>query len=266
MPATVGKAIEWFENCVGMTENPPGSNRTRFGEHYGVNGVAWCAEFIWDGLAHHLDIEHVKSAYTPTVADWYRQRRRGFSNDQQARRGDLVFFDFPDSKHRIQHIGLVLANDRRRSILRTIEGNTSSGPGGSQDNGGGVFKRTRPYAHAVYYGRPFYARSADVDQPGDPKPNGKLRFERGDSGADVLNWQRDLNAWGTHLSEEHNVDVGDWFPLKEDGDFGANTEAGTKFFQRRVGLEDHGRVGVRTITAMERSQHRHFLDHRRRKA
>jgi hypothetical protein len=230
-----------------------------------MNGVAWCAEFIWDGLAHHLEVDHIKSAYCPTVADWYRQKGRGFAKDQRARKGDLVFFDFPDSDHRIQHIGIVVENDPGSRMLHTIEGNTSSGTSGSQDNGGGVFKRNRPYDWAVYYGRPLYAGVAQPEEPSDPKPNGKMRFERGDSGADVLNWQRELNAWGTSLVEDRNVAVGPWLPLEEDGEFGANTEAATKFFQRRMKLEDHGRVGVKTITAMERAGHRAWLQNRRKK-
>jgi hypothetical protein len=266
MTKDVDNAIKWFEKWVGTTEQPAGSNETRFGEHYGMNGVAWCAEFVWDGLAHHLDVDHIKSAYCPTVADWYRQKGRGFANDKRARKGDLVFFDFPDSEPRIQHIGIVVDNDPNSSMLSTIEGNTSSGTSGSQDNGGGVFKRSRPYSQAVYYGRPFYAGASGPEEPSDPKPNGKMRFERGDSGADVLNWQRELNAWGTFFVDAHEtIDVGYWFPLEEDGEFGPATEAGTRFFQGRMKLEEHGRVGVKTITAMERAEHRSWLKQRRKK-
>ena len=31
---------------VGLTENPPGSNRTLIGEWYGFDGVPWCAETV----------------------------------------------------------------------------------------------------------------------------------------------------------------------------------------------------------------------------
>jgi hypothetical protein len=34
--------------------------------------------------------------------------------------------------------------DVKRDVVVTEEGNTSSGPGGSQDNGGGCFRRVRP--------------------------------------------------------------------------------------------------------------------------
>jgi hypothetical protein len=265
MPATANDAIDWFSKWVGTTEQPSNSNQTRFGEHYGMNGVPWCAEFIWDGLAHHLEVEHVKSAYCPTVADWYRQKGRGFKNDSRARKGDLVFFDFPDSDPRIQHIGIVVENDPASGTLQTIEGNTSSGTGGSQDNGGGVFKKARPYSQAVYYGRPLFADAKQPEEPSDPKPNGKMRFERGDSGADVLLWQRELNAWATTL-EKAGTTLENWFPLEEDGEFGSATEAGTKFFQVHKKLADDGQVGVKTIAKMERVAQSQWLRQRKTRA
>ena len=30
----------------GTTENPPNSNKTKYGEWYGLNGVPWCAIFV----------------------------------------------------------------------------------------------------------------------------------------------------------------------------------------------------------------------------
>ena len=35
--------IYTMESFVGISENPPGSNRTPLGEEYGWNGVSWCA-------------------------------------------------------------------------------------------------------------------------------------------------------------------------------------------------------------------------------
>jgi hypothetical protein len=35
---------------VGLTENPPGSNRTPIGQWYGFDGVPWCAETVSYGL------------------------------------------------------------------------------------------------------------------------------------------------------------------------------------------------------------------------
>jgi hypothetical protein len=35
---------------VGLTENPPGSNRTLIGQWYGFDGVPWCAETVSYGF------------------------------------------------------------------------------------------------------------------------------------------------------------------------------------------------------------------------
>lgn len=39
---TADSLIATMDSFVGMTESPPGSNRTPIGEEYGWNGVAWC--------------------------------------------------------------------------------------------------------------------------------------------------------------------------------------------------------------------------------
>jgi hypothetical protein len=75
-----------------------------------------------------------------------------------------VFFDFPDSHTGIQHVGFV-ERVRADGTLVTIEGNTSSGTSGSQDNGGGVYRRTRPPAYVVGYGRPAYQEAIVPDSP-----------------------------------------------------------------------------------------------------
>lgn len=68
------------------------------------------------------------------------------------RRGDLVLYDFDGDGQANDHIGIVvrvihLPSTRGRLagsyILRTVEGNTSSGTAGSQGDGDGVFLRTR---------------------------------------------------------------------------------------------------------------------------
>lgn len=41
------KVIELARADLGYTENPPGSNLTKYGEAYGMNGVPWCVEALW---------------------------------------------------------------------------------------------------------------------------------------------------------------------------------------------------------------------------
>jgi hypothetical protein len=242
--ATREEVLKWFLAQVGTTESPPGSNQTKYGREFGLDGFAWCAMFVWVGF-NRFDVPIIKSAFTPTMADWFADQKRGFTDDRRAQRGDVVFFNFPDSLDRIQHVGIVLANENGQ--LRTIEGNTSPSDAGSQDNGGGVFKRTRPYSFAVYYGRPAYGERL----PRFDLPKNRTWFGPGDKGADVRNWQRHLNGWMRHL-REHRKDLAfDFGKVDVDGHFGRNTLKATQQFQHDVGLDVDGRVGKHTIAKME---------------
>jgi hypothetical protein len=78
--------------------------------------------------------------------------------------GDAVYFNFPHSVHRVQHVGFVEKVNADGSVV-TIEGNTSSSNHGSQDNGG-VYRRLRPRS-SIGFGRPRF---------------GKLENDFGDSG------------------------------------------------------------------------------------
>jgi cell wall-associated NlpC family hydrolase len=65
--------------------------------------------------------------------------------------GDFVFFKWPGVSHDFcDHVGIYAGNGQ------TIEGNTSSGTSGSQNNGGGVFVRVRGFANVVAVVRPTY--------------------------------------------------------------------------------------------------------------
>lgn len=66
----------------------------------------------------------------------------------QARVGDLVVMNFGSGGPK--HVGLLLS-PIRGGVAHCVEANTSPGSGGSQSNGGGVWKRTRPvgFIHTV---------------------------------------------------------------------------------------------------------------------
>lgn len=135
---------------LGTTENPPGSNRNPYSEALGRPAEPWCADFVvWCARQAGLVLPS-ESAYTPAMAAGFQ--RTGAWTEVPAP-GTVVFFDFPDSSTGIQHVGLVEAVNPDGS-LTTIEGNTSSGEAGSQDNGGGVFRRRRPLRFVVGFGVP----------------------------------------------------------------------------------------------------------------
>jgi hypothetical protein len=162
--AIVGTAL----SQVGTTERPPGSNRTPYGAWYGLNGQPWCAVFVawcFARLGHDLRAELTPEwAYTP--AGLAAGRRAGWAvRHQDARPGDIVFFNFPGGEA-VDHVGIVESNVG--GVLRTIEGNTSPGPGTftSQANGGGVWRRWRDWSLVAGVLSPPYL--TDAVQPAPP--------------------------------------------------------------------------------------------------
>jgi hypothetical protein len=134
---------------LGTAESPNGSNP--YGRAYGMDRVAWCMQFCWWVFreAGASNLIHPKTAYTPTAAQWFRERGR---LDRNPRVGDLVFFNWPDSVNRIQHVGIVEAVERDAII--TIEGNTSTT---NQSDGGRVMRRRRARNSSISgYGHPAY--------------------------------------------------------------------------------------------------------------
>lgn len=219
---------------IGTVEQPPGSNRTPYGAAYGMDGAAWCAMFVWwcfrtAGLSALIP----KSAYTPTLADWFRKRGQWGT---VPRPGALVFYDFPnDGVDRISHVGLVESVNPDGSIV-TIEGNTSSGTAGSQRDGEGVWRRTRR-GGIVGYGYPLYS-GAMVPPLGATPPAGQGRpvLRRGTSGRDVEFVQRYLGV----------VKAGD----PGYGQYGPLTEAAVRRYQQLRGLTVDGVVGPQTWESM----------------
>lgn len=209
---------------LGTKESPAGSNRTKYGRAFGMDGYPWCAMFTWWVLreAHGNGDLHPEIAWTPGLAKWFREQDRYGTTP---RVGAIAFFDFPDSVDRIQHVGIVEAI-RNDGDLQTIEGNTSAGASGSQANGDGVYRRTRRTRDVVMYGYPRYSAPR-------PKPAFVLKrtLHEGMNGGDVRELQDRVGA-------------------KEDGVFGPRTEAAVEAFQHRKGLVVDGVVGEKTAKAL----------------
>jgi hypothetical protein len=106
-------------------------------------GYAWCdafQSFEMHGVAgHRLPIESASVAQTYATG-----KKLGWAVSKPAR-GDLVCYDFDGDGQFDDHIGLVVGVRVLGPMLtlQTVEGNTSSGVGGSQGDGDGVFLRRR---------------------------------------------------------------------------------------------------------------------------
>lgn len=131
---TVAQVAAIQRSLLGYTESPRGSNRTKFGSWYGMDGVAWCdiyQSYVFNQV-DALDLIGGKNSYTPTHASWF-QKRGQFTRTAQV--GSLVFFDWGT---RIAHVGWV------ESIIPggfiSIEGNTDVHGGRT---GGQVMRQRR---------------------------------------------------------------------------------------------------------------------------
>ena len=120
--------------------------QNKFGEWFGMNGVAWCMEFV-------QYIYHVCGADLPLktpscggLLRWYR-RNAPECIVKEPIPGCIVIFDFPKTAYDTDHTGLFVCKDA--TTITTIDGNTSNG---NDSNGGWVQQRTRKlsYANPVY--------------------------------------------------------------------------------------------------------------------
>lgn len=158
MAYTADAVIAQARSEIGYTESPAGSNRTKFAAEAGhANGQPWCATFCVAMARRCGGQVGNESAYTPSLYG-------SMTHVSDPAVGDFAFFDFPDSTHRIQHVGIVVS--ATASTVTCVEGNTSAGSGGSQSNGGGVYERTRSRSVVVGFGRPAYSEEADMT-PGE---------------------------------------------------------------------------------------------------
>ena len=154
------KVIELARADLGYTESPPNSNRTKYGEWYGVNGVPWCVIALWywfDRAGERMAFfGGGKTASCSILLRWYREQ--GLTVPvEDVREGDIVLLNF-HGKSDPEHCGLVVEARGRNAYLQTIEGNTTPGIGmeGSQDNGGCVAEKLRSYSQIVAVCRPQY--------------------------------------------------------------------------------------------------------------
>lgn len=144
--------------------------------YFGESGVPYCNMFT----SYVLRRAGVKEpapglfAYVPFCINAYRAAGQSVSI-RSAEPGDLICFDF-EGDGVAGHIGIVELN--RGSYVQTIEGNTTSGAGGSQSNGGGVYRRTRKWDDVVAVLRPRYQGTGDAVSTPKP-PAAKFRDIRG---------------------------------------------------------------------------------------
>lgn len=130
--------------------------------YFGESGVPYCAMFVsyclnWAGV----EAAGLPGSYVPWILSANSDAGRLVANED-AQPGDLVMFDWQGDGV-ADHIGIVEENHPDEGWMQTIEGNTSPGSGGSQSNGGGVYRRARNYNSIIGVARPYYETQKEED-------------------------------------------------------------------------------------------------------
>ena len=167
---SMSKVIEIARGELGVTENPPGSNRVKYWNDYdpAYQGQPWCVSFLWwvfqQAGERMAFFGGGKTASCGTLLRWYMEQGLMYSASE-VQVGDIVILNFHGGKD-TEHCGLVKKVIRMTATgevfqIDTIEGNTSSA--GSQDNGGMVCEKVRYPHQIVGVCRPQY-------KPEEPQP------------------------------------------------------------------------------------------------
>ena len=146
--------VDIAKSQLGYQEGP--NNDSKYGKWYGLNNQSWCAMFVsWCfnevGLLSKVLAQGKKGFASCDVGLKWFARNNKLVPVGKAEAGDIAFFQF-DADAQPDHVGIVASNDGKN--LFCYEGNTSSGKGGSQSNGDGVYLRKRPYSLVMGVARP----------------------------------------------------------------------------------------------------------------
>jgi cell wall-associated NlpC family hydrolase len=125
----------------------------------GITGQAnhqpWCATFVCAVFKEAGYPKLIVNSAAVSAFEVWAQAAKIVYRPEQAKRGDLLLFDFSKSGH-AEHIGIAIHDfDPVHQTIETIEGNTSSGIG-NQANGDGVYQRTRQASFIRAAIRPAY--------------------------------------------------------------------------------------------------------------
>jgi len=160
-PASIGaRAVKHAVADIGYREEPPGSNKTKYGKHWNQDDVPYCGMAVarwWQQAGFKIPRElALKIDYIPELVSLATQKKHRLSliHKNRVRKGDAVAYDFPTADGVADHVGIFEEwVDKKRGIFRAIEANTSPGTGGSQANGDGVFRRTRDVGNVIAFVR-----------------------------------------------------------------------------------------------------------------
>lgn len=167
---SLSKVLDTARGELGRTEWPPGSNNVKYNTAYYGYEVAgdawkWCLVFLWwvfqQAGERMAFFGGGKTASCGTLLRWYREQ--GLTVPvSQVQPGDIVILNFHGTKA-TEHCGLVVDVGLKNGVytVSTVEGNTSPGLEGSQDNGGCVARKERYIRQVIAVCRPQYTEEVE---------------------------------------------------------------------------------------------------------
>lgn len=155
---TAEKVLAVARGELGNTESPAGSNRTKYGKWFGLDGYAWCMMFVMWCFSQAGALELLPKR-TASCGDLMRSAKAaGYWVTEDYRPGDVVIYDFPGGAA-TDHTGII--EKVTPGGVVAIEGNTSQT--GSQSDGGMVCRKTRPVKWIVGAVRPEFEKEDGMD-------------------------------------------------------------------------------------------------------
>ncbi len=154
---TAKQILEVARGELGYKESPAGSNRTKYGAWFGLDGQPWCMMFIqW--CFRQAGGQDLLPLLTASCGAFMRAAQaQGRWVTEGYRPGDVVIYDFPGNNVRTDHCGIVVT--ALTTGIRAIEGNTGAG---NDANGGQVQERTRPAEFILGAYRPDYDEEEEM--------------------------------------------------------------------------------------------------------
>jgi hypothetical protein len=168
-----------------------------------------------------------------------------------ARAGDVAIFDWNFGTVSTDHTGLI--ESVSASAVTCIEGNTSSGMGGSQSAGNGVWRRTRSWSDVRFVIRPSYGDATpaqSVPAQAGLKVDGLWGSDTSHCLQEVLGTTADGEISSQDISwQSQNLALTTgWEWVSSDSAEGSECITA---LQRVLGVDDDGLIGPTTIRALQ---------------
>lgn len=231
--ATAQNLLDICRADLGYTESPKSSNRTKYGEWYGLNGQPWCMMAVQYWCSKANVSLPIKTASCTAFMNAAKKSGRWVTSGYQS--GDIILYNFDNNRADADHVGI--CESASSGSVTCIEGNTSTS---SQDNGGKVMRRTRNIYLVLGAYRPNFDNTATTITDSSTTKGAKCvvtlsQLSKGSKGNSVKALQILLIGYGYSCGS-----------CGADGDFGSGTQSAVKRFQGTKGLSVDGIVGVNT--------------------